>query len=170
MIDSIGAMNGLLNFNAPDQAAMKRHEGRAFQKADQSQDGSVDQTEFLTFATNLSERTGRDIDGSKMFAALDSNQDNLIDKREFKAGMEKLRTHGLNGPGGPGGPKMGGGPGGDFNQLLENLMEDDEEEAAKLLTETYSSGSFALNNPLLNNYTGSANLLDDKNSSFNFLA
>ncbi len=170
MIDSIGAMNGLLNFNGPDPAAMRRHQGHAFKKADESQDGTLDQTEFLTFATNLSERTGKDIDGSKLFASLDSNQDSLIDKREFKAGMEKLRPHGPGGPGGPGGPKKGGGPGADFNQMLETLLENDEDEAAKLLTETYSSGSFALNNPLLNSYTNTSSILDDGDSSLNFLA
>lgn len=160
MLESIGAYGGYMN--GLNSAQKMRPKGPGFDKIDQNDDGNVDKTELLTFTDSLAEKTGKTLDADKMFARLDINEDNLIDKEEFRLG--RRRTNRPDGPGKGGG--MHANKPNPFSDLLLDMINEDPDSSETTTAATYQLGS--LSNSLLQNYTN--NSTDFRNNPLSLLA
>jgi Ca2+-binding EF-hand superfamily protein len=70
-----------------------------FKKFDANQDGSLDMTELQTFASDLSQKTGKTIDANTLITTLDTNKDGVVSATEFKDGKENVQKQfGLHHP------------------------------------------------------------------------
>ncbi|MCP4220050.1 MAG: EF-hand domain-containing protein [bacterium] len=165
MIDAIGSMDGgLFGLSNQDPLGMQNHKKkRPFQLADLNGNGTLDKTEAMSFVDKISQKSGKDINGEELFSKIDTNQDGLIDRDEFKAGKKHVKD--IVGPP-PTKPGMGH-KGGDFTKMLMDMVDQTDEDT---LVNNGIFDSNTLNNTLLNSYTTTASLLNPSSTPFNILA
>jgi Ca2+-binding EF-hand superfamily protein len=134
--------------------------GDIFKKLDSNQDGSLDTTEAQAFASELSKKTGKTVDGETLITTLDSNKDGVISEDEFKNGREDVeKLFGL--PSAPPPPTQASNSNDLLSTLLMNATGSDTSGNSTESTTTYQN----LTNLLLNSYVASnASLLGKSNT------
>lgn len=106
-------------------AAMRGQMGNPFDKIDSNGDGSIDKTEFSSFADEISERTGRSIDVDQKISELDTDGDGLVSQEEFKAGRPEGPPPEMMG-------MMGGMQRGGMQSLLDMLNSSEAESSSSI--------------------------------------
>jgi EF hand domain-containing protein len=149
MIEAIGSYGGAISQFDPTMMSKLKRPG--FEKIDKNENGSLDKTEVLSFVDEVSEKTGRTIDGEKLFDRIDTNQDGLIDKEEFKAGREKARE--MAGPPQHISAMKGGKKPGDFSDIIMQLLENSDESEEDIILNSGNNDIELFSNSLLSNYT-----------------
>ena len=81
MISGIGS-----SMDLSQMASMRSQKGNPFKKIDSNGDGSLDKSESVSMAEQISEMTGQSVDADEMFSDLDSDGDGLLSHEEFEAG------------------------------------------------------------------------------------
>jgi hypothetical protein len=160
MIQSINGLNNWLSRLNPDSVGDKRRP-HMFDKIDENGDGTIDETEMQAFVSRLEEKTGKTIDGKKLFTTVDTNEDGLIDEEEFWAGREKAKD--LLGP--INHPIGTGKKADDFSSILIDMLANEETDEESLLTNDQYG---RLVNLYLGNYINNGDA--DQDNPFDILA
>jgi Ca2+-binding EF-hand superfamily protein len=114
--------------------------GNPFQKIDSNGDGAVDQSEIVTMADKIKEKTGHSVDTNRIMSKLDSDGDGQITQTEFDENrpegpppamidmMRNMMRGGL----------MGGNMGmqGDNTQSFLDMLNESEDENASSIRES----------------------------------
>jgi hypothetical protein len=152
MIDPIG--NYSVAMSQFDPTRMSKIQKPGFERIDANENGTLDKTEVLSFVDEVNEKTGRTIDGEKLFDRIDTNQDGFIDLEEFKAGHEAARemlgvNHNIQ-------PMRGGKKPGNFSDMIMKLLENNEDDE-NIILNSANNDITLLSESLIQNYTGSKN-------------
>ena len=86
-IGSIGSIGAGLH-----QMQMQAMRQAMFKQMDQDGDGSVSKGDLQALAQNISQTTGESINVDKVFSAVDTNQDGVIDQSEYDSAMQQFQN------------------------------------------------------------------------------
>lgn len=118
-----GAMGGKSGQMGPMAAGKRPDPAAVFEKTDTDGSGGLDQTEFESLASRISEATGEEVDAEALFATYDEDGDGVLSEDETQALMADHRPEGP-----PPGGRMGGVQGGPPPDLTEIVSDADEDE------------------------------------------
>lgn len=124
MTESIQAMGGMMSTEA--MAQMKE---KMFTKLDSDGDGSLNKTELETFAEELSEKSGGEVNIDEFISSLDSDGDGVVTEEEFMAGK----------PMGPPPPPPPDSESEATDTLTQYLSRSDEDDSTLTLLDMLSS-------------------------------
>ncbi len=74
------------------QMQMQTMRQAMFKQLDQNGDGSVTKGDLEAIAQSMSQTTGESIDADKVFSAVDTNQDGVIDQSEYNSAIQQFQN------------------------------------------------------------------------------
>lgn len=85
----VSGMSGMSGMSMEDMKAQMQ--SKMFKDVDKDSDSSINETEFETVASKLSEITGKEVDSAELFAEVDADGNGSVDETELSNHVEEYR-------------------------------------------------------------------------------